>query len=220
MDRKTLAKLVIGKTLQWEGGYVNDPDDAGGETNFGITWPTLKEAIRMGIVSPSVTIKGLTVNDAIKIYEALFWSRKLKLDVAWCPDAMATVLFDASVNSGVSRGSKFLQSALKMVPDSISDSLSDRQLAMLNAVAVDGEIGPITRRACYAVAPGYVVSSRYSSYDGLPFDILMATLFTAKRNEFYNTISKNGNNAKFLVGWLRRSEDVRRFAIQMYNKES
>lgn len=36
--------LALRKILRWEGGYVNDPDDSGGETIFGISrrsWPNL-----------------------------------------------------------------------------------------------------------------------------------------------------------------------------------
>ena len=33
---KTTFNEIIEVVLEHEGGYVNDPDDAGGETNFGI----------------------------------------------------------------------------------------------------------------------------------------------------------------------------------------
>lgn len=33
-------RKIIAHVQRWEGGYVNDPDDAGGETNKGVTYKT------------------------------------------------------------------------------------------------------------------------------------------------------------------------------------
>ncbi len=49
--------------LKWEGGYVNDPDDPGGETKYGIS----KRA------HPEVDIKNLTVAQAGEIYKREYW---------------------------------------------------------------------------------------------------------------------------------------------------
>ena len=51
--------------LKSEGGYVNDPHDPGGETNFGIS----KRAY------PSVDIKHLTKEGAIAIYKKDYWDK-------------------------------------------------------------------------------------------------------------------------------------------------
>ncbi|MGA2937296.1 MAG: glycosyl hydrolase 108 family protein [Syntrophobacteraceae bacterium] len=53
----------------WEGGYVNDPDDPGGETKFGISKRSY----------PTVNIAALTRDQAIAIYYRDFW-QKYKLD--------------------------------------------------------------------------------------------------------------------------------------------
>ncbi len=50
----------------WEGGYVNDPHDAGGETNMGISKRSY----------PDVDIKHLTREDAEEIYYRDFWMRR------------------------------------------------------------------------------------------------------------------------------------------------
>ena len=49
---------IIEKVLEHEGGYVNDPNDLGGETNFGITKRFY----------PDVDIKNLTKEEAKHIY--------------------------------------------------------------------------------------------------------------------------------------------------------
>ena len=53
---KTTFDKIIEVVLEHEGGYVNDPDDAGGETKYGIAkrW------------YPSVDIKNLTKEQAKK----------------------------------------------------------------------------------------------------------------------------------------------------------
>jgi hypothetical protein len=48
---------------KWEGGYVNDPHDAGGETNMGISKRSY----------PDVDIRHLTREDAEEIYYRDFW---------------------------------------------------------------------------------------------------------------------------------------------------
>ncbi len=76
-------ELAIPVVLKNEGGYVNDPDDAGGETNFGISKSSY----------PNVDIKNLTVEEASAIYKRDFW----KFD-GINDQAAATKLFDAYVN--------------------------------------------------------------------------------------------------------------------------
>ena len=56
---------IIGITLHHEGGYVHDPKDLGGETNFGI-------AKRF---YPEVDIKNLTEEEAKEIYKRDYWVR-------------------------------------------------------------------------------------------------------------------------------------------------
>lgn len=82
-------------TLKWEGGYVNDPADPGGETNFGIS----KRAY------PTLDIKNLTMKDIYGIYFFDYW-RPLKLDQY--DEATAVALFDTAVNVGVNRVRRWL----------------------------------------------------------------------------------------------------------------
>ena len=56
-------ETIIKKVLKHEGGYVNDPTDRGGETNFGIS----KRAF------PEEDIKGLTEDRAKYIYFEKYW---------------------------------------------------------------------------------------------------------------------------------------------------
>jgi lysozyme family protein len=85
-------------TLSWEGGYVNHPDDPGGETNFGIS----KRAY------PNEDIVNMTIERASEIYKRDYWD-KCSCDLL--PNKTATVVFDLAVNSGTKRARKALQEA-------------------------------------------------------------------------------------------------------------
>ena len=84
--------------LKHEGGYVNDPDDPGGETNFGIS----KRAF------PDLDIKNLTEEDAIKIYYEKYWKQS---KVEMLPERLWNIYFDMAVNMGRKRACEILQKA-------------------------------------------------------------------------------------------------------------
>ena len=78
-------------TKKWEGGYVNNPNDPGGETKFGIS----KRAY------PKLNIKDLTEDDARGIYKRDYWDFfNLDAIADW---RFCTAVFDTAVNCGVAR---------------------------------------------------------------------------------------------------------------------
>jgi lysozyme family protein len=86
-----------------EGGYVNDPDDSGGETRYGITKRRY----------PELDIKHLTKEKARDIYYADFY---VALNLHYIKDdLLALHLFDMAVNAGRSNAVKMLQELLKGV---------------------------------------------------------------------------------------------------------
>lgn len=85
-----------------EGGYVNDPNDPGGETRYGISKRSY----------PGVDIKNLTIDGAKAIYRADYWA---ELDIF--PDVLRFQLFDFAVNSGVETAIRHLQKALHVADD-------------------------------------------------------------------------------------------------------
>lgn len=93
--------------MQNEGGYVNDPDDSGGETKFGICKRSY----------PDEDIKNLTIDRAKEIYRRDFWLRA-KCDRY--PDALSVAVFDYAVNSGVSRAIKDMQAAMNLKADGVA----------------------------------------------------------------------------------------------------
>lgn len=89
-----------------EGGYVNNPNDKGGKTKYGIS----KKAY------PNEDIENLTLDKAREIYKRDYWNR-CKCD--YLPDALSVATFDFAVNSGVKTAIKHLQTSLGIKSDGI-----------------------------------------------------------------------------------------------------
>lgn len=86
--------------LQNEGGYVNNPSDPGGETNFGISEDSF----------PDISIAELTPAKAKDIYKKTFWDKcNLRLINSSC---IAAKLLDMCVWCGANTGIKIAQRAL------------------------------------------------------------------------------------------------------------
>ena len=117
---KATFEEIIEVVLEHEGGYVNDPDDAGGETKYGIAkrW------------YPSVDIKNLTIEQAKHIYHTDYW-RPAKCDSV--PPQLRHIYFDMCVNFGRRGAVKVLQQAANS--------------KLRNKIKVDGGIGPNTLKA-------------------------------------------------------------------------
>ncbi len=124
-------EAAVTNLLKFEGGYVNDPVDPGGETNFGITKRTY----------PNINIRALKVEDAKQIYYTDWW---VKNGLEQLPPMTGSKVLDMGVNMGMFHAVKILQLALCNLGVS---------------VAVDGHIGPGTRGACSKVDDTKLVSA-------------------------------------------------------------
>ena len=100
---KSLAML-----LHHEGGYVNHPEDPGGETNLGVTKRVYDEW------GGEKDMKDLTPDDVAPIYRENYWNR-LKCDDL--PSGVDFCVFDWGVNSGTGRAAKALQKVVGANPD-------------------------------------------------------------------------------------------------------
>ena len=67
--------------LRWEGGYVDDPDDLGGETKYGITKRRY----------PDLDIGALTAEEARRIYRRDFFD---ELNLGLLPERLQYIMFD------------------------------------------------------------------------------------------------------------------------------
>ena len=90
-----------------EGGYVNDPNDPGGETIYGITRRDHPGAWENG--RP-------TLADAKAIYLRDYWTPARCDDLKW---PLSFFVFDSAVNQGVGTAVKLLQKTVYTVQDGV-----------------------------------------------------------------------------------------------------
>ena len=130
---------IIEVVLHHEGGYVNDPKDPGGETNFGIAKRS----------HPDVDIKNLTKDGAKEIYKEVYWDKN---KVESLPKDLRHIYFDMCVNQGKGRAVKILQQAAN---------------AKGAGLKVDGGLGPKTIGAMKGVELQRVRAYRVKYYADL-----------------------------------------------------
>jgi len=128
--------LFLPMLLRFEGGYVDDPADPGGETNKGITMATFQDCSHelLGIDPTSSNLKELTDAQAGIIYRALYWN-KMHGDDFQLQD-LANIVCDFYVNSGTH--------ATVLLQRIMNDMGAN--------VVVDGAVGPASIHALDALS--------------------------------------------------------------------
>jgi lysozyme family protein len=111
--------------LKHEGGWADHPRDPGGATMKGITIGTYAQW--KGRKVAKAELRAISDAEVAAIYKRNYWDKVRADDL---PAGLDLVAFDAAVNSGPSRGAKWLQQAL--------------------GVKADGKVGPVTIAAAQA----------------------------------------------------------------------
>lgn len=167
---------IINEIIRVEGGYVNDPADSGGETNFGIT-----EAVARahGYNGPMVNMPR---DVAFDIYVAKYWDAVKGDQLVGLSTVVAEEVVDTSVNMGPGRAGKFLQRALNVL-NNRSDLYAD--------LKVDGTIGNATLTALAA-------------YLEERSEIPLARALNCLQGSFYIELAeRREKDERFVYGWLR-----------------
>ena len=167
-----------------EGGFVNDPDDPGGATKYGVTLNTLR---RLGIditrdASIDVAdVRALTTVQATDIYVEHYFRRT---GVGALPEVLQASVFDMYVNAG-GNAVKVLQRLLT---------------SMGFPCDADGQIGPQTIRAAQLAAEA--APSHIADAYGI-----------ARRNYYYALADARPASRKYARrrdggkgGWITRAE--------------
>ena len=96
--------------MRFEGGYTNNPADAGGETNYGVTKRVAESFGYLG------AMRDMPISFAQRVYEQGYWKPCRCDDL---PESIRYDVFDAAVNSGPAQAIKWLQRAVGVVDDGI-----------------------------------------------------------------------------------------------------
>ena len=124
-------------TLREEGGFVNNPKDPGGATNFGITLGVLrafKNDPSLGVDD----IRNIDQDTVRAIYQADYWNR-MRCDAL--PAGVDLMVFDHGVNAGPARGVRSLQAALGFDPTDQDGANGPHTIAAATAADATATIG-------------------------------------------------------------------------------
>ena len=132
---RELFSKISSVILQHEGGYVNDPNDRGGETNMGITIATWRAYAPSdpGIEATTNTLRNMTKEQAEIIYYNHYWEPKgfCKLETI----KIALMLYDWTITSGraVTQVRKMLHNEynINLV---VSNTMDDDMIHCINAI--------------------------------------------------------------------------------------
>ncbi|WP_343518083.1 glycosyl hydrolase 108 family protein [Sphingomonas sp.] len=170
---------IIEDVLANEGGYVNDPRDAGGETMYGITIATARANGYQG------KMRDLPRETAFDIYRRRYVVAPGFDQIATISAPIAAELVDTGVNMGPVVAAKFLQRALNALNNQGKDFAD---------LAVDGQAGANTRRALNA----------FLNKRGAEGEAVMLAALNALQGERYISLGEARQaNEAFMFGWFR-----------------
>lgn len=174
-------KIAFDKTSVFEGGYVFNPNDKGGETfrgiarNFFPKWDGWTIIDKMKKSNPTNFDKLLMsdvelTNSVMNFYKENFWDKIMGDLIA--DQSVANNMYDFAVNSGVSRAVKYAQTIVKST--------------------VDGQMGPHTVDAINT----FGAESFVREYKKARMDFL------------YKIVQDNPSQKMFLAGWTSRTQNA------------
>ncbi len=176
-----LAREIVAR----EGGSVNDPDDPGGETNFGVTIGTMRrlglDITRDGVVDGR-DVRALSQQQAADIYIQHYFTAPR---IAELPPVLQPSVFDMYVNAG--------NGAIKVLQRLLTD--------MGFPCTADGALGPATLRAAQMAAQA--APTHIADAYGI-----------ARRNFYYALADARPASRKYALrrdggkgGWITRAEE-------------
>ena len=125
----TLKEKIINQIIETEGGYTNNPNDSGGETNWGITKATAEAHGYFG------DMKKLEREIAFEIFSKTYWDINKLSSIEELSSPVAEEIADTGVNMGTGVSAIFFQRCLNVL-NSREKYYSD--------IKVDGLIGQRT----------------------------------------------------------------------------
>lgn len=170
-------ETALNRTLGFEGGWSDDPDDSGGKTKYGITEATWKRYWKVKGQPVPYPIRNIRLSDAGNVYKKLYWDDiGMGLIEGKVIQSVVNEIFDAVVNGG---GVKLAQRAVNMLYDAGDVKIKE-----------DGVLGPKTAAALIALNKPHKGASLLAAIRG-------------ERYIWYKALDK-GSQEKFVLSWTRR----------------
>jgi lysozyme family protein len=161
-------------TLQYEGGFSDDPDDHGGATKFGITEPMARSYEYHG------NMEDLPLRIAESIYRKEYWDNNRLEEISEYDFFLAAKLFDIAVNMGSMKDGLILQKSLNCLLD------------QGNELKKDGVIGSKT----------VMNLKKFSSLSEKK--LIMKMLNSLQAVHYMNICENNESQKRFIRGWFER----------------
>jgi len=117
-----------------EGGYVDNPADPGGATNWGCTKAVWEQYI--GHEVSKEDIRNLTKEDVKPLYKRNYWDA---IHGDALPSGLDYCLFDCAINSGVGRAAKFIQEIVGVFADGAIGNNTVTAINQMNTVTMINE---------------------------------------------------------------------------------
>lgn len=174
----TVVAGIIAAVLTNEGGYVNHPDDPGGETNYGIT---KRVAVQHGYTG---LMKALPRETAFAIYDKEYITRPGLIHVIAANRHVGEEVVDSGVNFGPHKPGCWFQESLNHL---------NRRQADYPDVKVDCKIGPATMQAYAALEKRRGVA--------LACELMIKLVDAKAANEYMRLASNNSRYEMFMPGW-------------------
>ena len=117
-----------------EGGYVDNPADPGGATNWGCTKAVWEQYI--GHEVSKEDIRNLTKEDVKPLYKRNYWDA---IHGDALPSGLDYCLFDCAINSGFGRAAKFIQEIVGVFADGAIGNNTVTAINQMNTVTMINE---------------------------------------------------------------------------------
>lgn len=187
------VKILLPFILQWEGGFVNDPADAGGATNKGVTIGTWRQVgyDKDGDGDIDVNDLKLLTNDDVlnRVLKPHYWDRWKADDIK--SQKIANILVDWVWGSG-KHGITIPQRILGVVSDGI---VGEKTLAAVNSTDPDTLFNTIFKARIDFLND--IVANSISKYEA-----------KIGRRATEAELLKY-TNKRFLKGWMNRLNSIK-----------
>jgi lysozyme family protein len=170
---------IIDEVIKAERGYVNDPTDKGGETNFGITVAVARANNYTG------SMRDMPLAVARSIYLQRYVNEPKFDRVVAIDGRIGAELVDTGVNMGPHRSAEFLQRWLNAFNDTGS---------RYQDLFVDGRLGDIS----FAALSAYI---KWRGKEGI--DVMLCALNSIQGARYLEIVEGDRSQRRFAYGWVR-----------------